>query len=91
MTVEHYNILAKYPPSKVAIACFYLARKCCQLKNVWSEDLEEYTNYTEIELGDILADLRMCKEIHELIRFALNNFKDGSPRPWKIQKNSNVK
>ena len=28
---EHYDIVMKYSPSKVAVACVFLARKCCNL------------------------------------------------------------
>lgn len=36
---EHYNIVCKYPPSKIANVCFYFARKCCNLHNMWGDDL----------------------------------------------------
>jgi hypothetical protein len=42
---EHYNIVMQYPPSKVAVACVYAARKCCQLQSLWNFNLEEYTGY----------------------------------------------
>ena len=54
---EHYNIICKYPPSKVANACFYLARKSCNLRNVWTFDLEEYTGFSENNLKDIMQDI----------------------------------
>lgn len=54
VVVENYKITCKYPPSKVANACFYFARKCCNLKNFWGKDLEEYTGYTAIVLKDII-------------------------------------
>jgi hypothetical protein len=75
---EHYNIICKYPPSKVANACFYLARQCCHLRTVWSFDLEEYTGYSEGNLSEILRDIRYhCRDIIELIDYANNNFREG--------------
>ena len=29
VATEHYQIVVKYAPSKVALGCFYLARRCC--------------------------------------------------------------
>lgn len=52
---EHYDIIMKYPPSKVAAVCHYFARKCCQLRTLWGIDLEEYTGYKENNLRDIIA------------------------------------
>jgi len=45
--VEYYDIIMRYPPSKVAAACVYLARKCCRLEKVWDINQEEYTTYKE--------------------------------------------
>ena len=47
LVAEHYTIIVKYSPSKVAVACFYLARKSCQIKSTWTTDLEQYTGYSE--------------------------------------------
>jgi hypothetical protein len=75
---EHYNIICKYPPSKVANACFYLARKCCNLRNIWSFDLEEYTGYTECNLAEIIKDItQKCYDIRQLVEYARNNCRDG--------------
>lgn len=63
IATEHYQILCKYPPSKVANGCFYIARKLCNLRNVWNYDLEEYTGYSEGSLRDILTDLNNCQDI----------------------------
>ena len=52
--VENYKITCKYSPSMVANASFYFARKCCNLKNIWGRDLEEYTGYTQQGLIDII-------------------------------------
>ena len=43
---EHYDLVCKYPPSKVANVCLYFARKCCNLRELWGEDLIEFTSYT---------------------------------------------
>ena len=75
---EHYHIVAKYSPSKVAMACFYMARKCCQLRTVWGEDLTEYTTYTVHSLSDILQEFEETKELRALVTYALNNFKEGA-------------
>jgi hypothetical protein len=77
LAAEHYTITARYSPSKVAVACFYLSRACCKLKRTWTVDLEDYTGYKEAELGDILADMEENIEIKELMRYAVNGFKDG--------------
>ncbi len=75
---EHYNIICKYPPSKVANACFYLARKCCNLRNVWTFDLEEYTSYSEGNLKDIILDITQgCYDIRSLVEFVRNNCREG--------------
>ncbi len=79
LVAEHYTITCKYPPSKVACACFYIARKCCNLRNVWSFDLEEYTTYSESSLRDIISDMTdKCYEIRSLIEFIRNNCRDGT-------------
>ncbi len=76
---EHYNIICKYPPSKVANACFYIARQCCNLRNVWSYDLEEYTGYSEANLKDIIQDItKGSYEIRKLIEYARNNCREGT-------------
>lgn len=78
MMAEHYNIICKYPPTKVANSCFYLARKCCHLRNVWTHDLEEYTGYSEGNLKDILQDITNgCYDIRSLIEYAGNNCREG--------------
>ena len=78
IAAEHYSISCKYPPSKVGNACFYLARKCCNLRAVWSFDLEEYTGYTEADMRDIVKDMtERCAEIKGLIEYARNNCREG--------------
>ena len=79
VVAEHYTIMCKYPPSKVANACFYLARRCCNLRSVWSFDLEEYSGYSETALRDILSDINeSCHDIKALIDYARNNCREGS-------------
>ncbi len=77
VVAEQYTIVGKYPPSKVAVACFYLARRCCHLRKYWSQDMEEYTTYSLDSLLDIIADMNSCHDIRVLVQFALNNFKES--------------
>lgn len=42
---EAYEIVQQYSPAKVALACVYLARKCCKFTNCWTVQLEEYTQF----------------------------------------------
>lgn len=90
LAVENYHIVAKYIPSKVALGCIYLARKCCQVKKLWGIDLEEYTGYSEDSLIDIVSDMLSCCEIKTLMDYAINNFRSGKPRSWDIQKMNEV-
>lgn len=69
--------MAKHAPSKVANVCFYLARKCCNLRTVWGEDLQEYTGYTLASMQDCIQQFEQCPEISQLIRYATNNFREG--------------
>ncbi len=55
---EYYEIIHKYQPSKVAVACVYLARQCCKLSSAWDVNLEEFSTYKESSLKDILASFR---------------------------------
>lgn len=80
LLTEHYDIMMKYESSKVAVACLYLARQCCQLKKVWTIDLEEYTTYSESSLSDILGALSKNHDIMELVNFSLNNFRITATR-----------
>ncbi len=57
LLTENYHIMAKYNPSKVAASCLYIARKCCQLKNLWAIDIEDYTAYSLDEIADIIYEL----------------------------------
>jgi hypothetical protein len=75
---EHYPIVSKFPPSKVANVCFYFARKCCNLRNVWGEDMQEYTGYTLSSMQDAIQEFQACTEIDQLIKFAMNNFREGA-------------
>ena len=78
MMVEHYNIICKYPPSKVANACFYLARKCCNLQRVWSFDLEEYTGYSERSMQEVVKLINdQCYDIRQITEFIRNNCREG--------------
>jgi hypothetical protein len=87
LLAEHYAITARFPPSKVAIGCFYLARKCCMLRSAWSEDLSEYTGFQLGELKDIVNALERCKEVQALSRYAIDNFSSGgSRRAWEVAK-----
>ena len=66
--------MQKYLPSKVAATCIYFARKCCKLKQVWNSTLEDYTQYKETDLKDIIKAFELS--FGDLITFALNNFND---------------
>ena len=85
---EQYDIVAKYSPSKVAHACLYYARKCCQLREVWSTDFESYSSYSLESLKDILEDFGKCKEISTLADSAIRNFreKNAQVRSWEVKK-----
>lgn len=60
---EHYPLVSKFAPSKLANVCFYFARKCCNLRTVWAEDMQEYTGYTLASMQDAIRDFQNCPEL----------------------------
>lgn len=73
---EHYKIIQQFQPSKVAAACIYIARQCCQLSDVWSINLEEYTGYTALSLKDVVG--QFSRDLGKLITYVINNFREGN-------------
>jgi hypothetical protein len=71
---EYYVLSQKFLPSQVATACVYLARKCCNLDNVWDLNLQEYTTYNECQLADVIK--AFYSEMGELIQYSRCKFKD---------------
>jgi len=86
--VEHYawyvhghalyyqEIVASYPPSKVAVACLYIARQACRLKP-WTPTLEELTQIKEKQLRPVLR--AFDRSLGPYLNFMFN--KQEVPRP----------
>lgn len=87
VATEQYSIMNRHPPSVVANACYYYARRCCQLHDHWNEDIMEYTGYSKEALAEILAEMEAIPQIGSIAKYAISNFSD-TKRSWEGKKDS---
>jgi len=52
--LESYDLCMRFPPSKVAAVCLFMARKACSLAEPWDASLEEMVGFKKIELRAVI-------------------------------------
>eukprot|EP00347_Sterkiella_histriomuscorum_P011250 403373169 len=86
---EHYTIIQQFKPSLVAAGCLYIARKCCQLEEIWEQNMIEYVGYTKQKLQAVVRQLE--KELGGLSQYIIDNFREGDALKFNQHKPSSFK